>query len=134
MGNKKSSTYRTEKVISIGEPGIWSPPREESIQEAAAVYLDRHPATRGLWFHPPNEGKRSGRYAAKLQRQGVKAGVPDIVVLRPPGLCIELKTAKGRVRKTQQAWAERLEAVGVRCIVCRSMADVVAAVEEVYGD
>lgn len=114
-------------------PAHLAHPSEDSLQESAARFLDRHPATRGLWFHPPNEGSRSKLYAAALKRRGVKPGVPDIVVLRPPGLVIELKTQTGRLRTEQKAWLERLESVSVPTAVCRSIGEVVAAVEGVYG-
>ena len=51
-----------------------------------------------LLYHIPNEGKRSIYYGAKLKREGLKSGVPDICLPIPKGqycgLYIELKVGK----------------------------------------
>ena len=79
-----------------------------------------------LWTATANGGKRDRRTAASLKRQGVKRGVPDILIFSPPpsgighGLAIELKRpkgtrrARGRVSEHQRIWCERLRASGWR--------------------
>lgn len=54
--------------------------RQESI--ALAGYLDRCGATH---CHIPNEGHRSAREGAVLKQMGVRAGMPDHLVLSRPG-------------------------------------------------
>jgi len=75
---------------------------ELQIQKTCAEYLDRHPKTRGCWAHPPNGGQRTRKGGGSLKAQGVKPGLPDILIFRPPegalGLAIELKTKKGILR------------------------------------
>jgi hypothetical protein len=66
--------------------------------------------------------------AAKLKRQGAKAGVPDIMILEPTeygfGLAIELKSAKGRVRKEQTKWLTDLADRGWCTAICRDLQSV----------
>lgn len=108
---------------------------EDYEQIVVATYLDKR---RVLWFHPPNEGKRSLTYAAKLKRSGVKAGVPDIWVLEPRspyhGLVIELKRESGGVVSDAQAyWIMELGKRGYFARVCRGAADAIAVIEEYLG-
>lgn len=77
-----------------------------------------------LLFAVPNGGKRDARTAARLKREGVRAGVPDVWLPVPrgghPGLVLEMKTETGRVQPEQRVWIERLSAQGHRVLVCRS--------------
>jgi len=110
---------------------------ELQLQKTSAEYLDRHPKTRGCWWHTPNGGDRTKVGGSSLKAQGVKAGVPDIIVARPVAsggcLAIELKTPKGYVSKAQQGWHTRLSRLGWVVAVCRSITEVVEAVEAAYG-
>lgn len=74
-------------------------------------------------FAIPNGGFRHKATAAALQRQGVRAGVPDMFLPVPRacfhGLWIELKRLKlGEVSEVQAAWLNYLEGQGYRAIVC----------------
>lgn len=98
---------------------------EEAEQTAlfcwAAMNFEHCPELR-LMFAIPNGGKRDPVTAAKLKAQGVRAGVPDVLlpVPRPgpghwyAGLFIELKKLKGgNLRDANQiAWASGLIAQG----------------------
>lgn len=72
----------------------------------------------------PNGGLRSARTAAMLQREGVKAGVPDICLPVPRngkhGLYIELKRrARWKLSEAQAWWLDRLardEYVAAVCV------------------
>lgn len=59
-----------------------------------------------------------------MKAEGVTAGVADLILLYPcngfHGLCIEMKTAKGRQQPTQKKWQEAVEAVGYKYAVCHS--------------
>lgn len=103
---------------------------ERELQIECAKWLD---SQGWLWFHPTSEGKRSGRYGAGLKTQGMKRGLPDILIFEPwedgcvPGfgVAIELKTKRGRLKKEQRQWLTRLEARGWLTNVCRSLDEVV---------
>ena len=76
-----------------------------------------------LMFHIPNGGLRSKTEAARLKKQGVKAGVPDICLpcakCGRHGLFIELKKLTGgRTSKEQKAWIAALENAGYAASVC----------------
>lgn len=57
-------------------------------------------------YHVPNGGKRDAATAVALKRQGVKAGVPDIMLPAARagyhGLYIELKAGKNTTTKKQR--------------------------------
>lgn len=57
-------------------------------------------------------------------------GVPDLCVwprLRPHGVWLELKTAKGKERAAQVAWRERAQARGIRVAVIRTLEEALEA-------
>lgn len=93
---------------------------------ALAQWLD---LTGALWCHTPNGGARDARTGAWLKRQGVKPGVPDVLLFDLPdterlkgvvGIAIELKAPSGRPTLFQQQWIDRLTAAGWLCFVARS--------------
>lgn len=88
-----------------------------------------------LMFHVPNGGKRNKKEAGRFKAEGVKSGVPDIMlpVARGGyhGLFIELKRLKGgRVEKEQLEWHDKLRAQGYLVVVCRGWQ---AAAQEIAG-
>lgn len=101
---------------------------EEMEQRCLAAWLDsrRIDGRPLLWFHCPNGGQRNAIVGAKLKRQGVKRGVPDVLILdHPPkhpasfvrGIALELKAKGGVVSTEQHAWLEGLKERGWVCRV-----------------
>jgi hypothetical protein len=75
-----------------------------------------------VFFHVPNGGTRNALEGANLKRQGVKAGVPDIVIPIPRkpyhGLFLELKRdEKSLVSENQKKWIEKLIENGYLAVV-----------------
>ena len=74
-----------------------------------------------LLFAIPNGGARHPVVGAKLKKEGVKAGVPDLFlpVARGDshGLFIELKTANGRPTPIQREWLLSLHCQGYKTVV-----------------
>lgn len=72
--------------------------------------------------HVPNGGKRDKATAIALKRQGVKAGVPDIVLPAPKGeyhgLYIELKAGQNTATKSQKDFLEYLRQQGYYTAIC----------------
>jgi hypothetical protein len=70
----------------------------------------------------PNGGSRNLIEASNLKKQGVKAGVPDMLLPVPRrgynGLFIELKADKGKLSENQKWWLEKLNERGYKAIVC----------------
>lgn len=90
---------------------------EAKEQRKLAQYLDlRFP---GWWFHTPNGGVRDKSAAHWLKQEGVKSGVPDVLIIVPfhregerayRGVALELKVPpegdkpRSRPSKTQREW------------------------------
>ena len=75
-----------------------------------------------LIFAIPNGGKRNIREAARLKREGVRAGVPDLFLpvarYKYNGLFIELKAdSKGRLSDNQKKWIKLLSEQNYCCLV-----------------
>lgn len=91
-----------------------SNPTEYEEQCKLAEYLDMKGY---LWCHVPNGGNRNPITGKKLKRQGVKPGVPDVLIFDIPrynwnGIAIELKRSNGKpsdLRETQKEWLGELE-------------------------
>lgn len=90
----------------------------------------------------PNGGKRGKLEAARLKKQGVKAGVSDIHLTLPynglNGLWIELKRpivkgkSKPTVTKTQKEWIKRMNENGHRAVVAYGYKEARAAIESYF--
>jgi len=75
-------------------------------------------------YHVPNGGKRSLRTAVRLKKEGVKAGVPDVIIAKRSGIYagmyIELKRRKGGVlSETQRDMIAALRFEGYYVAVCK---------------
>lgn len=95
----------------------------------------RYPEAAKLLYHVPNGGHRHKLVAAKLKDQGVKAGVPDLVLPMARGgwfgLYIEFKAKPpfdAAVSASQDAYLQALTAQGYLAIVCRGSIDAVEAI------
>ena len=62
---------------------------------------------RCVWFHIPNEGRRSMRLGKIMRAMGLAAGAPDYVFIGAyKTIAIEVKAAKGRLSDNQLAMQE----------------------------
>jgi hypothetical protein len=115
-------------------------PTEEMEQRKLAQYLD----ARGLlWCAVPNGGHRNPIVGARLKAQGVKPGVPDILIFTPPrgmfgivGVAIELKRANGvpsDLTPEQKQWLRDLEAVSWCAGAMYGADDAIRKLEPLYG-
>jgi hypothetical protein len=107
-------------------------PDESSIQSSYIVWLNlQYPHIADVTASFPNGGKRTPRYGAKLRREGLKKGIPDVGIFYPtmdyPGMFIEFKKEDGVVKDEQIAMMKRLSDVGYFCVVCRSLEDAMLA-------
>lgn len=104
QNRKRSESTEQERVIA------WS-----------LAHSTSYPALK-LLYHVPNGGKRNQAEAARLKKQGVKAGVPDLVlpVARDGfhGLYIEMKWDKNKTTGNQKWWLEQLQEQGYKTAVC----------------
>lgn len=113
-------------------------PVDREGQEQAALMQElqlRYPEAYALIYHVPNGGHRVKAVAAKLKGQGVKAGVPDLVLPMARGgwfgLYIEFKARPpfdAPVSPSQDAYLQALHRQGYLAIVCRGSIDAVEAI------
>ena len=104
--------------------------KESDEQKIVAKWLDAH----GIpWFHSPNEARRSYRLAAALKAQGLKAGVPDIIIIRQPpaqpelsGCVIEMKVKPNKLTEAQRIRDQHLVACGWHAAVAYSADEAIA--------
>lgn len=101
----------------------------------------------GDWlFAIPNGGSRrrlTGRVsleALRMRREGVRAGVPDLMLAIPSGewngLFLEMKRrvkSASRVSPEQKMWQERLRERGYRAEVCYGADEAIALIREYLG-
>ena len=111
---------------------VGRPVREDAIQFAVTLVLD---ALGVLWAHAPNEALQRGGllYGATLVGQGVKAGVPDVLIFDTPpafpdrrGAALELKTLTGSPSPDQRRWLAALAERGWRTSCPRGLGATLA--------
>ena len=87
-----------------------------------------------LLFAIPNGGSRNTLEASNLKRQGVKAGVSDVILLMPGSgygsLAIEFKTRAGRQSPVQMEFQRQAEKAGNKYVICKSATDAIMAISE----
>jgi hypothetical protein len=108
-------------------------PMDREGQEQAALMREielRYPVVFELIYHVPNGGHRHIKVAVKLKEQGVKAGVPDLVLPMARGgyfgLYIEFKATPpfdAAVSPSQDSYIHALTEQGYLAIVCRGHFD-----------
>lgn len=93
-------------------------PTEETIHRAVVDVLERA-ATPGIaWTHMPAGEARAKGVAGKLKGMGVKAGWPDLLIVKGGRLYgLELKAESGRVSPAQVAACAALRAAGAEIAV-----------------
>ena len=114
------------------QSGRAKPVDREGLEQAALMReLELcYPAVFDLIYHVPNGGHRVKGVAAKLKAQGVKAGIPDLVLSMARGgyfgLYIEFKATPpndAAVSANQQERLRKLNDQGYLAIVCRGHFD-----------
>jgi hypothetical protein len=96
------------------------------------------PALR-LLFAIPNGGYRLPiGLAKKMQRAGLKAGVPDLCLPVPSGqfaaLYVEMKRVKGSTTsEEQESWHAALRERGNRVEICRGAGEAIAVIRDYLG-
>lgn len=85
-------------------------------------------------FHIPNGSYKSFTARIKSKQEGLKPGVPDLMIpitnKEYCGLFIELKRLKGsKVSEYQKQWIELLNKQGYRAIVCYGSSEAIKEIE-----
>lgn len=105
---------------------------QERVVRWAKMMEGKVPALR-LLHHCPNGGSRNKAEAARLKRQGVRSGVPDLELPVPrggyAGLYIEMKHGRNRPTGNQKRWIADLQTAGNACAVCYSADEAIDVIE-----
>ena len=99
---------------------------ESKLQKACIKYFRlQYPRYKMLLFHVPNGGYRTATTARNMKLEGVVAGVSDLILMIPAngyhGLCIEMKTPKGRQTPKQKQFEQAVKAMGYCYVIVRSI-------------
>lgn len=112
---------------------------EESNLQIVCVRWFRlqYPSLAPLLFSVPNGGRRDRVTGAILKAEGAVAGVADLLLLVPNtnyhGLCIEMKTPKGRQSSAQKEWQVAVETMEYKYAVVRSFEEYRDLIREYFG-
>lgn len=88
---------------------------EDIIQRAVMDHLRSRAMPRTFAFHVPNGGKRKPIEAAIMKGLGVRAGVPDIIIIKDgQTFGLELKAESGRVSDNQTETMKAMAAAGCK--------------------
>jgi hypothetical protein len=107
-----------------------TPLSEHEIHKAVVKYLDQCGRHDILWFHPENARKCTPRQGAMRKAIGVKAGVPDFVlIIDGDPVFLELKSAKGKLSKEQYAFRDKALDSGCRHYMANSLDEAIYFLE-----
>lgn len=100
-------------------------------------YLAAIPNGAALTQRRSSSGGRFSLQAAKLKAEGLRPGVPDLMLMIPAkgyhGLFIELKRCRkglSRVRPEQLIWQERLQEQGYRSEICYGAQEAIDLIKD----
>lgn len=109
---------------------------EEHLQKDCILWFDyQYPTFQKLLFAVPNGGSRNLLEAVNLKKQGVRAGISDMIFLYPSYrfafLCIEFKTIKGKQSDEQKQFETLIDGqTQGRYVVIRSFEEFKEIIED----
>lgn len=99
----------------------------------SSLMLRKYPELE-LLFAIPNGGQRHKVAAMKLKAEGVKSGVPDVMLpvakKKYHGLFIEMKFGKNKTSENQNIWIENLKQQKYKVEVCYSAEEAQNVIEK----
>ena len=132
----------------MGDPSIMKIPTEHAEQVQVIAFLDKiavlrwrefvMPDGRFAYFAIPNGGNRDAITGATMKREGVRSGVPDLMIPIPigskSGLFVEMKkqgrdTTTKELKARQEMWGLLLWELGYQWKVCHGAAEAISEIE-----
>lgn len=105
--------------------------RETAVQRALLDWF-AVACPNALVFACPNGERRDAKTGAKLKRQGVLAGAPDLIMVhRGIVAFIEVKRADGRLSPAQKRFQEKCAEERIPYAVVRGTADLAAFLRDI---
>lgn len=128
MQKKFENVLHNQNLICIFaavKKGIMPRYLESHIQQKCVEWFRlQYKDLRPLLFSVPNGGKRDRITAVIMTKEGIVAGVSDLLFLYPSrgyhGLCIEMKTKEGVQSEHQKEWQAAVEQQGYKYVICRN--------------
>lgn len=110
-----------------------SKPTEHQIQAALFQWLRAvHPKV--IAYAIPNAARRSPQQAAYLKAEGLRAGMPDVVIAKAcggfHGLYLELKRDKGRLADSQRETLMALANEGYACAIAWNLDEAIELITQ----
>ena len=103
---------------------------EQEIQKALADHLSARAAAGTYWFHPANGGARTAIEGAILKACGVRAGTPDLILIKDgKTFGLELKAPGGRVSPAQTQAHQEMKTAGAKVAVAVGIDNALAQLE-----
>jgi hypothetical protein len=103
---------------------------ESQLQRAVLAHLEVRAAPYTFWFHVPNGGARTATEGAILKGLGVRAGVPDLIIVHGGRFYgLELKTPSGQVSPAQEQTLASLRSAGALTAVAVGLDDALRVLE-----
>ena len=101
-------------------------PLESDIHKQVANYLDLTLPVSSVWSTIGHGGMPlHPRTAARLKAQGLKPGIPDVLIVwQGRAIFVEIKRPGGRLSPAQKAMHERITSAGAVVTTCFSAEDV----------
>ena len=99
--------------------------KEDILNSQVCTYLKlQYPNL--LWWHTPNESKKSKFEQYKAKKLGIKSGIPDIIIVgKSINIAIELKVYPNKLTPNQADVLDRLGNAGWITAVCYSLDEVI---------
>lgn len=95
--------------------------QHESKLQSTCVRWFKYQYPQYVIFAIPNGGSRNPIEAKRLQREGVLAGVADLIVLADnKTLFIEMKHGKGKQSDKQKDFQKQIQKLGFSYFICNS--------------
>lgn len=140
MAKKVQTTVRGYDMLKLREQRakntMFDKLSEHDIQSTCVNWF-RYQYPKHLIYAIPNGGQRNAIVAAKLKKEGVLAGVPDlhIPVARKGfhGLYIEMKAGKNKPSDNQLTIMGKLRNEGYKCEVCWNLDEFIKVVMNYFN-
>lgn len=136
---KDGGKIRSVRLRVVGGNDAKPAPLEHDSQAAFFTWVNYHAQSdtrfKLIWA-TPNGGQRHPAVAAKLKKEGVKRGVPDITVAVASkgyhGLYIEMKRAGKNTTPEQEEMIALLQFNGFKTAVCYDAAEAIEVVTNYF--
>jgi hypothetical protein len=103
---------------------------EQNLQRALVDHLRARARPNVYWFHPANGGARTAIEGAILKACGVRAGTPDLILVRGgKTFALELKATGGGLSPTQREAHDELRRAGAEVATAVGIDDAIGQLE-----